>query len=90
MVQLFRVTLFQMEQTFVIGPDVLQDFTTGTQNTATGYGAGGGLYGVTSGQGNAFVGYNSGGTSITGSNNTFLGANTALVPANSGSMGLLH
>jgi len=67
-------------QNFGIGPDVFQDLTKGTQNTAIGYGAGGGPYRVASGQGNVFVGYNSGGTCETGSNNTFLGANTALVP----------
>jgi len=37
-------------------------------------------YGVSTGQGNVMVGYNSGGTCISGIYNTFLGANTALVP----------
>jgi len=65
---------------FGIGPDVLQDLTTGTQNTATGYLAGGGPYGLQNGKRNVMVGYISGGTCISGSNNTFLGANTALAP----------
>jgi len=65
---------------FGVGPDVFQDLTAGIQNTAIGYGAGGGPYRVTSGQGNVFVGYNSGVTCETGSNNTFLGTNTALAP----------
>jgi len=63
---------------FGVGPNVFQDLTTGTQNTAIGNGAGGGTYVVTIGSGNVMVGYNSGATCITGSNKTFLGANTAL------------
>jgi hypothetical protein len=50
---------------FGVGPGVLQDFTTRTENTATGNGAGGGSYGVTTGSGNVMVGYNSGGSCIT-------------------------
>jgi len=61
---------------FGFGPNVFQDLTTGTQNTAIGNGAGGGTYGLTTGSRNVMVGYNSGGTCETGSNNTFLGANT--------------
>jgi len=34
---------------FAVGPNVFQDLTTGTQNTAIGNGAGGGPYMVTSG-----------------------------------------
>jgi len=59
---------------FGVGPSVFQDLTTGTQNT--GNGAGGGTYGLTTGSRNVMVGYNSGGGCQTGSNNTFLGANT--------------
>jgi len=61
---------------FGIGPDILQDLTTGTQNTALGNGAGMETYGLTTGSGNVMVGYNSGGGCQTGSNNTFLGTNT--------------
>jgi len=61
---------------FGIGQNVLQDLTTGYQNTALGDGAGSGPYGLTTGSGNVMVGYNSGGGCVTGSNNTFLGANT--------------
>jgi len=61
---------------FGVGPDVLQDLTTGTQNTALGNGASAGTYGLTTGSGNVMVGYNSGGGCQTGPNNTFLGANT--------------
>jgi len=32
---------------FGVGPNVFQDLTTGTQNTAIGNGAGGGTYGLT-------------------------------------------
>jgi len=58
-----------------IGPGVFNDLTTGTQNTAIGNSAAGGPYKLTTGSGNAMVGYNSGGTCEDGSNNTFLGTN---------------
>jgi len=61
---------------FGIGPDVFQELTSGTQNTAIGNGAGGGTYGLTTGSRNVMVGYNLGGGCETGSNNTFLGSNT--------------
>jgi len=61
---------------FGIGPNVFQDLTTRTQNTAIGNSATGGTYGLTTGSKNVMVGYNSGSGCETGSNNTFLGANT--------------
>jgi len=61
---------------FGVGPDVFQELTSGTQNTAIGYGAGEGTYGLTTGSGNVMIGYNLGGGCETGSNNTFLGSNT--------------
>jgi len=62
---------------FGVGPDVLQDLTTRAQNTtALGNGPGAGTYGLTTGSRNVMVCYNSGGSCQTGSNNTFLGANT--------------
>jgi len=75
---------------FGVGQNVLQDLTTGTQNTALGDGAGTGPYGLTTGSGNVMVGYNSGGGCVTGSNNTFLGANTRFTGAtyNVGSIAL--
>jgi len=61
---------------FGVGPDVFQELTSGTQNTAIGNGAGGGTYGLTTGSRNVMIGYNSGGGCETSSNNTFLGSNT--------------
>jgi len=63
---------------FGVGTNVFQDLTTGNQNTAIGDNAGTSSYGLTTGSGNVMVGYNSGGGCVTGSNNTFLGANTQL------------
>jgi len=63
---------------FGVGQNVLQDLTTRNQNTALGDGASTSAYGLTTGSGNVMVGYNSGGGCVTGSNNTFLGANTQL------------
>jgi len=59
-----------------VGPDVFTQLTTGYENTAVGYGASSGSYSLTTKSGNVMVGYNSGGGCTTGSNNTFLGANT--------------
>jgi len=75
---------------FGVSPDVLQNLTTGTQNTALGNGASAGMYGLTTGSGNVMVGYNSGGGYQTGSNNNFLGANTQFTGATyiSGSIAL--
>jgi len=76
---------------FGIGPDVLNQLTTGTQNTAVGNLAAGGEYRVSTGSGNVMVGYNSGGSCESGSNNTFLGTNTQFQPgisSISGSIGL--
>jgi len=76
---------------FGVGPDVLNQLTTGTQNTAVGNLAAGGLYRVSTGSRNVMVGYNSGGSCISGSNNTFLGTNTQFKPGISsinGSIGL--
>jgi hypothetical protein len=75
---------------FGVGPDVLQDLTTRTQNTALGNGASSGTYRLTTGSRNVMVGYNSGGGCQTGSNNTFLGANTQFTGATyiSGSIAL--
>jgi len=41
---------------FGVGQNVIQDLTTGTQNTAIGNGAGTGPYGLTTGSGNVMVG----------------------------------
>jgi len=79
------------ETNFGVGPDVLNQLTTGTQNTAVGDLAAGGEYTVTTGSGNVMVGYKSGGSCETGSNNTFLGTNTQFTPGSSdfnGSIGL--
>jgi len=73
----FRVTLFHIGTNFGVGSSVFQELTSGTQkNTSIGNGAGRGTYGLTTGSGNVMVGNNSGGGCETGSNNTFLGANT--------------
>jgi len=65
---------------FGVGPSVFDDLTTGTQNTAIGNLAAGGPYKVSTGSGNVMVGYNSGGSCESGSNNTFLGTNTQFKP----------
>jgi len=59
-----------------VGPNALNIVTTGTENTAVGYGASSGSYSLTTGSGNVMVGYHLGGGCTTGSNNTFLGVNT--------------
>jgi len=61
---------------FGVGPGVLENLTTGYQNTAVGNGASGGTYGLTDGNNNVMIGFNAGGRCMQGSNNTFLGANT--------------
>jgi len=73
MSQLFRVTLFQMEQTLML---VQMYFKISLLNPAIGNSAAGGTYGLTTGSGNAMVGYNSRGSCQTGSHITFLGSNT--------------
>jgi hypothetical protein len=65
---------------FGVGPGVLDNLTTGTQNTAIGNLAAGGQYKLSTGSGNVMVGYNSGGSCESGSNNTFLGTNTQFKP----------
>jgi len=62
------------------GPGALNQVTTGTSNTAFGSGAGGALYGVTTGSGNVMVGASAGYSCSGGSNNTFIGSNTAFKP----------
>jgi len=68
---------------FGVGPDVFDNLTTRTQNTAIGNLASGGQYKLSTGSGNVMVGYNSGGSCESGSNNTFLGTNTQFKPGQS-------
>jgi len=68
---------------FGFRPDVFDNLTTGTQNTAIGNSAAGGLYRLTTGSRNVMVGYNLGGSCESGSNNTFLGTNTQFKPGQS-------
>jgi len=73
------------------GPGALNQVTTGTSNTAFGSGAGGAPYGVTTGSGNVMVGAGAGNSCSNGSNNTFIGSNTAFKPGvgyNNGSIAL--
>jgi len=63
-----------------VGPGALTQLTTGTDNTAIGNSAGGAQYGITIGSGNVMLGASSGGSCMNGSNNTFLGYNTAFKP----------
>jgi len=74
---------------FGVGPDVLNQLTTGIQNTAVGNLAAGGLYRVSTGSGNVMVGYNSGGSCESGLNNTFLGTNTQFQPGVSSISGFI-
>jgi len=60
-----------------VGPGAMNQVTTGTSKTAFGSGSGGALYGVTTGSGNVMVGASVGNSCSGGSNNTFLGSNTA-------------
>jgi len=68
---------------FGVGPSIFDKLTTGMQNTAIGNLAARGLYRLTTGSRNVMVGYNSGGSCETGSNNTFLGTNTQFKPGQS-------
>jgi len=63
-----------------VGPDALNQVTTGTGNTAIGSDAGGSPYGVAAGSWNVMVGANAGNICSGGSNNTFLGSNTDFTP----------
>jgi len=63
-----------------VGPSTLTQVTTGTDNTAVGYAASGPPYSTTTGSGNVLLGANSGESYENGSNNTFLGYNTAFKP----------
>jgi len=63
-----------------VGPNALNQVTTGTGNTAIGSDAGGSPYGIAAGSGNVMVGANAGNICSGGSNNTFLGSNTDLHP----------
>jgi len=67
-------------QNTAIGYNVLTQVTTGTDNTAVGYGATTPPYGITTGSYNTMLGTYSGNSCETGSNNTFLGYNTAFKP----------
>jgi len=63
-----------------VGPNALNQVTTGTGNTAIGSDAGGSPYGIATGSGNVMVGANAGNICSGGSNNTFLGSNTDFTP----------
>jgi len=76
---------------FGVGPGVLGNLTTGTQNTVVGNWGDALPYTITSGSNNTFIGYNVGKSCEQGSNNTFVGANVQLQPGQtlfSGSIGL--
>jgi len=63
-------------QNTAIGYNVLTQVTTGTDNTAVGYGATTPPYGITTGSYNTMLGTYSGNSCEIGSNNTFLGYNS--------------
>jgi len=63
-----------------VGPGVLGNLTTGTQNTVVGNWEDALPYMITSGSNNTFIGYNTGKSCEQGSNNTFVGANAQLQP----------
>jgi len=65
-----------------VGPDTLNQLTTGTNNIAIGSGAASGQYGLTTGSSNVMIGVNSGPSCTTGNNNTFLEYNTSMYGAN--------
>jgi len=76
--QVLQLQITDLQDNFVItgtnvgvGPGTFPVLTTGTNNTAFGSGAGGALYGITTGSGNVMVGASAGYTCSTGSNNTF-------------------
>jgi len=59
-----------------VGPSVLTQVTTETDNTAIGNAASGQPYSITTGSGNVMIGASSGGSCMNGSNNNFLGSNS--------------
>jgi len=61
-----------------VGPGILIQLTTRTNNVAIGSGASSNNYSLTTGSGNVIVGANSGLGCVTGSNNTLLGYNTSM------------
>jgi len=63
-----------------VGPNALNQVTTGTGNTAIGSDTGGSPYGIAAGSANVMVGANAGDICSGGSNNTFLGSNTDFTP----------
>jgi len=65
---------------FGVGPGVLGNLTTGSQNTIVGNLEGDLPYTITSGRGNTFIGFNVGISCEQGSNNTFVGASIQLQP----------
>jgi len=76
---------------FGVGPGVLGNLTTGTQNTVVGNLEDALPYTITTGSNNTFIGYIAGKSCEEGSNNTFVGANVQLTPGQSyfsGSIGL--
>jgi len=76
---------------FGVGPGVLGNLTTGTQNTVVGNWEDALPYTITTGSNNTFIGYNTGKSCEQGSNNTFVGNNIQLTPGQtlySGSIGL--
>jgi len=66
---------------FGVGPGVLGNLTTGTQNTIVGNLEGALPYTITSGSNNTFIGFNAGVSCEQGSNNTFVGASIQLQPS---------
>jgi len=76
---------------FGVGPGVLGNLTTGTQNTVVGNLKGALPYTITSGSNNTFISFNAGVSCEQGSNNTFVGASVQLTPGQtlfSGSIGI--
>jgi len=76
---------------FGVGPGVLGNLTTGTQNTVVSNWEDALPYTITTGSNNTFIGYNTGKSCEEGSNNTFVGNNIQLTPGQtlfSGSIGL--
>jgi len=73
--------LVAMGTNLAVGPVVLEQLTTGTNNIAIGLGAASSNYGFTTGSGDVMLGINSGLSCVVGSNNTFLGCNTSMYGA---------